>query len=578
MKFGSTASTLFIVIQAFLFLSVSGCGEGEISAAPVAAEERIYGQPALAMPDVFSADAVEDVLRLGGNAVDAAVTAAFVLAVTLPEAGNIGGGGFMTIALTGEEGTETAFLDYRETAPSAAHRDMYLDEKGDAVASRSRVGGLAVGVPGTVAGLWEAHQKYGEKPWPDLVAPAVKLAEEGFVPPSQLVKRVEYYVERDGSAATFGDHFGHMKEGEVFRQPALAATLARIAKSGPQGFYEGETADKFVTTMKNAGGLITHADLKGYKAVWREPLKFSWNGYEVISAPLPSSGGIALAQLFTMKAALAKDFAPVAHGSDQYVHLIAEIEKRVFADRAQYLGDPDFVTVPVSRLIDPSYLKDRAGELSAVAISPEPEVNPGLAESEETTHFSISDGRGGAVSNTYTLNLGFGSGVVVAGAGFLLNNEMDDFSAKPGTPNAFGVVGDEANAIAPGKRMLSSMSPTIFLKDGTARFIVGTPGGSTIFTSVFQTVLNAELYGMTLQDAVDERRFHHQLPGGTRIYLERDEASDGVLESRLVARGYTIVPRRSIGDVHAIRVDNEGGTEAASDRRGRGVARVGPFD
>lgn len=581
-NFMQTGMTPTILVLAFQIFALSGCGESDRSITPDAETSQVaspvYGDAAFAMPDVFSADAVEQVLRSGGNAVDAAVTAAFVLTVTLPEAGNIGGGGFMTIAMAGDAGVETSFLDYRETAPLAASRDMYLDEAGDPVSLRSKIGALSVGVPGTVAGMWAAHQKYGKTPWADLLAPAIALAEEGFLPPEQLRKRVEYYVERVGSITNFETYFGAIRDDEVFRQPQLAATLRRIAFEGPSGFYEGETADFLVSTMTETGGLITHADLEGYKAVWRDPLRFSWGAYDVVSAPLPSSGGIALAQLLTMKEALAGDFEGVSHGSDQYVHLIAEIEKRVFADRAQYLGDPDFVTAPTSRLIDPAYLKERASEVNVTGISLEETVKPGLGESEDTTHFSISDGRGGSVANTYTLNLMFGSGVVVDGAGFLLNDEMDDFSVKPGTPNAFGVVGDEANAIAPGKRMLSSMSPTIFLKDGTARIIIGTPGGSTIFTSVFQAVLNAETHGMTLEEAVDARRFHHQLPGATRILIEQDETADGALETSLTARGYTIVTRRSIGNVQAIRIYDDGRTEAAADRRGRGVARVGPFE
>lgn len=580
-----------IALHTILIVGLAGCDNGPETRAPeTGVQEKtspVYGEAALAMPDVFSADAAEAVLASGGNAVDAAVTAAFVLAVTKPEAGNIGGGGFMIIASplnkdtgktdTGERGATVSFLDYRETAPGAASRDMYLDENGDPVSLRSKIGPLSVGVPGTVSGMWEAHQKLGSLSWPDLLAPAILLAEDGFVPPSSLVRFKDYYIGRVGDATNFDEYFGAMREEEVFRQPELAATLKRIAAEGSKGFYEGPTADLLVEMMEKTGGLITHNDLKGYKSVWREPLRFFWGDYEVASAPLPSSGGIALAQLLTMKEVLANDFEGVGHGTDQYIHLIAEIEKRVFADRGQYLGDPDYVDAPVSRLIDPDYLRGRAAEVDSINISLEETVEPGLKESEETTHFSISDGRGGAVANTYTLNLGFGSGVVVEGAGFLLNDEMDDFSVKPGVPNAFGVIGDEANAIMPGKRMLSSMSPTILIKDGAPRFIVGTPGGSTIFTSVFQTILNAETYGMSLDDAVNARRFHHQLPGATRIVMESDETVDGSLEESLKARGYNVVLRRSIGDVHAIKVHDDGYTEAASDDSGRGSARVGPF-
>ncbi|NCW20627.1 MAG: gamma-glutamyltransferase, partial [Gammaproteobacteria bacterium] len=541
------------------------------AAAPTAAAPTAVQQAAVAAPDRYGAEVAESVMRSGGNAVDAAVATAFVLAVTFPEAGNLGGGGFITLKM----GTATAFLDFREVAPQAASRDMYLDAAGKPIPGASLIGHRAAGVPGTVAGLWEAHRKYGSRPWPELLQPAIRLARDGFVPPQPLIDSVAESLADYAGKTNFAEYFGKVGN-RRFKQPELARALQRIAERGSAGFYSGRTADLIVAEMRRGNGLITHADLAAYRAIWREPLSVRWRNYTLVSAPPPSSGGIALVQLLRMKDALAKDFAGVPHNSATYVHLIAEISKRVFADRAEYLGDPDFVRVPVAALTDEGYLQRRAAEVRRDAISPLGVVKPGLAESAETTHFSILDGEGNAVALTYTLNGGFGSGVVVKGAGFLLNNEMDDFSTKPGVPNLFGVVGGVANEIHPGKRMLSSMTPTLLLENDRVRMVLGTPGGSTIFTSVFQTMVNRLDFGMSAVGAVAAARFHHQLLPPTLIVHSRCCAlGDERTRADLKTLGYDVKQSPwEFGDMQLIDVDAKGVVTAAADPRGRGVARV----
>ena len=536
-----------------------------------AAAQTAVQRAAVAAPDRYGAEVAESVMRSGGNAVDAAVATAFVLAVTFPEAGNLGGGGFITLKM----GTATAFLDFREVAPQAASRDMYLDAAGKPIPGASLIGHRAAGVPGTVAGLWEAHRKYGSRPWPELLQPAIRLARDGFVPPQPLIDSVAESLADYAGKTNFAEYFGKVGN-RRFKQPELARTLQRIAERGSAGFYSGRTADLIVAEMQRGSGLITHADLAAYRAIWREPLSVRWRNYTLVSAPPPSSGGIALVQLLHMKDALAKDFAGVPHNSATYVHLIAEISKRVFADRAEYLGDPDFVRVPVAALTDEGYLQRRAAEVRRDAISPLGVVKPGLAESAETTHFSILDGEGNAVALTYTLNGGFGNGVVVKGAGFLLNNEMDDFSTKPGVPNLFGVVGGVANEIHPGKRMLSSMTPTLLLENDRVRMVLGTPGGSTIFTSVFQTMVNRLDFGMSAVGAVAAARFHHQLLPPTLIVHSRCCAlGDERTRADLKTLGYDVKQSPwEFGDMQLIDVDAKGVVTAAADPRGRGVARV----
>jgi gamma-glutamyltranspeptidase / glutathione hydrolase len=524
---------------------------------------------AVAAPDQYGAQVAADILKKGGNAVDAAVATAFTLAVTYPEAGNIGGGGFMTLFVDGKP----YFLDYREVAPKAASRNMYLDDKGEVIENLSLVGVRAAGVPGTVMGLWEAHQKFGKLPWSELLTPAIGYAKNGF---KVAEKQYQYRNDAQGmfkTATNFNDYFGNMKVGELFKQPEMAQTLERIADKGVSEFYQGKTADLLVAQMQADKGLITKEDLKDYKAVWREPMALSWRGNVVYTAPPPSSGGVALAQLLGIKEDRAADFKGVAHNSAQYIHLLSEIEKRVFADRADYLGDPAFTKVPVDQLVAKDYLAKRAAQVNPKAISETDKVKPGL-EPHQTTHFSIVDKQGNAVSNTYTLNLDYGSGVVVKGAGFLLNDEMDDFSAKPGAANAFGVVGGDANAIEPGKRMLSSMSPSLMTRDGKVELVIGTPGGSRIFTSIFQVMNNLYDYGMPLEKAVAAQRVHHQLLPKDTIYFDSYAPLTGQVADELKKMGYVLEDQGwEMGDIQAIRVDGAK-VETASDPRGRGVGMI----
>ncbi len=524
---------------------------------------------AVAAPDEYSAKVAAQVLESGGNAVDAAVAAAFTLAVTYPEAGNIGGGGFMTLYVEGKP----YFLDYREVAPKAASKTMYLDDQGEVVENLSLVGAKAAGVPGTVLGMWEAHRRFGKLPWSELITPAVGYAREGFTVADQQYQYREDAIGLFDGKTNFENYFGSMRAGSTFRQPELAETLERIADKGPDDFYKGRTAELLVAQMQREGGLISKEDLADYRIKWREPMRVDWQGNSLYTAPLPSSGGIALAQLIGIKEQRTADFKGLELNSARYIHLLAEIEKRVFADRADYLGDPDFSDVPVAQLTAPDYLKQRAAEIDPTAISETEQVRPGL-EPRQTTHFSIVDAQGNAVSNTYTLNLDYGSGVVVEGAGFLLNNEMDDFSAKPGVANAFGVVGSDANAIEPGKRMLSSMSPSIVTRDGKVSLVLGTPGGSRIFTSIFQVLNNVYDFGLPLEQAVAAQRVHHQLLPKDTIYFDAYAPLTGQVAEELKAMGYTLEDQGWLmGDIQAIQVDGNG-LHTASDPRGRGVGLI----
>ena len=461
------------------------------------------------MPDSYSAIVVQNVLEEGGNAVDAAIAAQFVLAVTLPEAGNIGGGGFMTIYKDGKAN----FLDYREVAPQKASRDMYLDNNGAVIPYLSLYGILSSGVPGTVDGMWKAHQKYGTKTWQALLAPAIKLAQEGYIVHSVMQEGIEWRIDsfkKKNIKVNFAKYFAHAKAGTIFKQPELANTLKRISTLGRDGFYKGKTAQIISQFMAKNNGLINEADLASYQAKWRKPLTKKWRDYTVITAPPPSSGGLAILQWLTMYD-LVKGDNVYAHNSKEYMHVLSEIGKRVFADRAEYLGDPDFIDIPVVPLLNKKYLINRAKNISLNKISATKAIKPGLKESSDTTHFSIIDKWGNAVSNTTTINYTFGSGVVVEGAGFILNDEMDDFSAKAGVANVFGAIGGTANEIQPNKRMLSSMSPTIMLKDGEVNLVTGSPGGTTIISSVYQSILNVIEFDMNANQAVNSARFHHQL-------------------------------------------------------------------
>ena len=563
-----------LILLSLLSLFFLGCEQSSQTASDVYHSRNAkteYGYAAIATPDNFGSDVSQEILNKGGNAVDAGIATGFALAVTYIDAGNIGGGGFMTIKMN----DEVAFLDYREKAPKAAHRDMYLDDNGDVIEYSTLIGGQAVGVPGTVAGFWKAHQRFGKLPWEELVNPAIKLAEEGFLPAKILVDDIQSMKDWFKDKTNFSKYFLSINTSENFKQPELANTLRRIAKFGADDFYSGETAKLIVEQMKESDGLITMEDLNSYEAVWREPLRSNWRNYEVISAPPPSSGGFAIIQLLKMKDYL-DHFSGLEHNSAQYIHLVAEMEKRVFADRAEYLGDPDFFDVDIEKLISEEYIARRALEVNPNAISSLESVDPGL-ESPDTTHYSIVDQWGNAVSNTYTINWNYGSGVVVEGAGFLLNNEMDDFSAKPGVPNIFGVVGNVANEIQPEKRMLSSMSPTILLKDGNVEMVLGTPGGSTIFTSVFQTIVNIMDFDMSPYEAIESTRFHHQLLPPDEITYNGFTIGNPLPKetiSQLGEKGYKAIPHDyDFGDVQVIMREDESWI-AASDPRDRGDSRI----
>ena len=524
---------------------------------------------AFALPDRYAAQTVEQVLRDGGNAVDAAIAAAFVLAVTFPEAGNIGGGGFMVARMN----NENYFLDYREKAPLAASRDMFLDEQGEVIPKASLVGIRAAGVPGTVDGLWRAHKRFATQPWADLIKPAIRFAEQGFEVHPKKAKVIPDMLTWFEGKVNFAQHFGVMAEGGLFKQPELAEVLRRIAADGPRDFYRGKTAELLVAQSEKENGLITARDLQEYQSQWREPLVANWRNYQIVTAPPPSSGGFAVIQLLKMKELLDKEFEGLEPNSAQYVHLIAEIEKRVFADRAEYLGDPDFIDVPINKLISDVYIARRAAEVSPHSISQLDKVQPGL-ESPSTTHFSIIDQWGNAVSNTYTINWNYGSGVVVEGAGFILNNQMDDFSTKPGVANIYGVVGGVANEIQPAKRMLSSMSPTILMDGDKVRMVLGTPGGSTIFTSVFQGIVNVIDNGMSAAASVGASRFHHQLLPPDLITTSISIPLPDTTVSELEEMGYRVEPHGwEFGDLQLIE-SRFGETNTASDPRGIGVSGV----
>jgi gamma-glutamyltranspeptidase/glutathione hydrolase len=501
------------------------------------------------------------VLKAGGNAVDAAVAVGFALAVTYPVAGNLGGGGFMLARFA--DGRST-FIDFREKAPQQASRNMYLDSQGKP--TRDSIDGWrASGVPGTVRGLAYAHKKYGRKPWKTLLAPAVRLARAGFPAPYGLVDSLHSAEARFAPYPSSRKVFGKPYEvGDRFRQPDLAQTLARIARN-PNDFYEGVTAHRLVAAMAANGGLITGKDLQAYKAVERVPLKGSYKGYGITTAPPPSSGGIGILQMLGVLDG--SGYEKGGWGSAATIHYVAETMRRYYADRSEYLGDPDFANIPVRALLHPEYLKKLRGSIDPNHASNSDTVRPGTLapyESSETTHFSIVDKAGNAVSVTYTLNGSYGSGVTAPGLGFLLNNEMDDFAAQPGSPNMFGLVQGERNAIQPNKRPLSSMTPTILTRDGKLFMVVGGPGGGRIITAVLQTILNVVDFGMNVQDAVDASRFHHQWKPDT-ITMERGFSPDTI--RLLEQRGHKVDVTSAVARVFAIVVDGgwlQGGADGRS--------------
>lgn len=507
-------------------------------------------------------------LQQGGNAFDAAIATQLALAVVYPGAGNIGGGGFLVGRLSDGR---TLALDYRETAPAAAHSDLYLDAAGNVDPTKSLSGPLAGGIPGTVAGLFETH-RYAKLPFRTLIAPAIRLAQDGFALTEAEAANLNRYRDsflKYNTRPTAFTRDRAWKAGDTLRQPELAATLRRIRDNGAAGFYSGETARLVTEEMQRGGGIITPADLKGYTAKWRSPLQFSYKGYTVLSMPMPSSGGTLLAQMLKMT----EPYPLASYGANSAaaVNLMTEVERRAYADRAEHMGDADFYPVPQQGLLDPAYLRGRMAGFVPGQAGSSRETGPGKPRkvSEQTTHLSVLDAQGNAVSVTTTLNNVYGSKTVVGGAGFLLNDEMDDFSAKPGVPNLFGAVGGEANAIAAGKRMLSSMTPTIVLRDGQPWIVVGTPGGTTIPTSVYQTLVNLIDFGLDPDAAVNRPKFHHQwLPDV--VYVEQGFPVE--VRKRLEAMGYRLEERAQIGRTELIVQQPGGRLVAVGDHRGDDAA------
>ena len=528
-------------------------------------------QAAVVSARIEASEAGKTVMQQGGNAYDAMVATSFALTVVYPVAGNITGGGFFVYrSAEGEVGS----LDYREMAPLGAHKDLYLDENGDVIPKLSTVGGMAVGIPGAVAGILEVHKKMGTLPLKQLMQPAIDLAEKGYVVTEKQAKSFkrysELFVEVNGKDTFFAQ--GH-QAGDTIVNPSLAKTLRAIAEKGNGGFYDGWVAQAMVNKTQATGGILSLEDLKAYSPRWREPVQFSYKDLNLISMGPPSSGGICLAQLMQMVEPY--NLKAMGHNSPEAMHLMVEAERRSYADRAHFLGDPDFVTIPQDHLLDKTYANERMQNFSTDKATLSSEVSHGdiiVVESDETTHFSIVDKEGNAVSVTTTLNGAYGSKVFVDELGVFMNNEMDDFSSKPGTPNMFGLTGSKANSIAPKKRMLSSMTPTIVEKNGDLYMVVGTPGGSTIITSVFQTILNVYEHGMEMQEAVDAPRFHHQwLPD--IVVLEPDSFDNTVVEE-LKSKGHTIEAKysRIIGKVDAIHKNEKGQLSVGADTRGDDAA------
>ncbi|HEY0039927.1 MAG TPA: gamma-glutamyltransferase [Flavisolibacter sp.] len=565
---------LFVILSsALLFVSckssksIVGAGQAVNPYQYNTTKKTIAKNGAIASAHPLASKVGVEIMRSGGNAFDAAIATQLALAVVYPNAGNIGGGGFL-VARTSTG--ETVALDYREMAPAAAHRDMYLDAQGNVMEGKSINGHLAAGIPGTVAGLFET-MKYAKLPFAKLIQPAIDLAEKGYVITQReagSLNGLQDELAQYNTTTTAFQKSVSCKAGDTLIQKDLANTLKRIRDNGAAGFYEGTTADLIVAEMGRGKGIITHADLKNYTAKWRTPHAFNYKGYTVVGMPMPSSGGVLLHQM--MKMVEDKPLSTYGYNNAMAVQLMVEAERRAYADRAEYMGDADFYKVPIEQLVTPAYLQNRMKDYQPGIAGKSTTTKPGLQKvSEQTTHLSVIDKEGNAVSVTTTLNNSYGSKTVVGGAGFLLNDEMDDFSAKPGVPNLYGAVGGEANAIAPGKRMLSSMTPTLVLQNGKPFLVIGTPGGTTIPTSVFQTIVNIVDFGLSTEDAVYGPKFHHQwLPD--EVYVEKTFSP--AVRAALQKMGYKLIERGAIGRVEVIKVLPDGSLEAIADNRGDDAA------
>jgi len=540
--------------------------------------------PAVVSARKEASDIGVEIMKNGGNAFDAMVAVHLALAVTYPIAGNIGGGGFVVYHTSeGESGS----LDFREKAPGKAFKDMYLDKNGDIIENMSTLGGAAVGVPGSISGIFEIHSKFGSLPIEDLFQPSIELAKNGFIVTKKqeeaLKDKLQDFINVNGSESLFSQNY---KQGDTLKNINLSITLDKISKNGPKAFYEGEIAEMIIEEIEESGGIMTVEDLKNYNSVWRDPIKFKYKGLDIISMPLPSSGGILLGQL--LKAIEGYDIGQFGHNSVESIQLMVEAERRAYADRSFYMGDPDFNKLPVYELMDDEYVNSRMASFSWDKATLSSEVSHGevktIEESDQTTHYSIIDADGNSVSVTTTLNTNYGSKVFVEEGGFFLNNEMDDFSSKPGYPNSFGLIGSKANSIEANKRMLSSMTPTIVLKNKKPSLIVGTPGGSTIITSVFQTILNVYEYGMSMQEAVNAPRVHHQWVPDVVIIEEGgiDSVKDSILKSKnyfvislpIESDSFGMSARSSIGKVDAIFIDENGEVSTGADPRGDDHASI----
>lgn len=549
---------------ALLVWSVAGCGQAEVS--------KLYEHGVVATVSPPAAEIGRQVFEMGGNAFDVAVAVGLALAVTYPPAGNLGGGGYAVVR-DGKSGVVMA-LDFRERAPGAATDTMYLDSAGQVIPGLSTMGGLACGVPGSVAGLHALSRRYGTIPWSDLVTLAARLADSGFVVDAHLAAEFAAHVDDlaafDETRAAYAPEGHWPQAGDRLVLPELAATLYALAAEGPEVFYSGSVAEKIAATVQKHGGIMTHEDLENYRVIWRNPVFFPFDSFTVYSMPPSSSGGIVLGQI--LKLVEPYDFGHYTADSPEYIHLFAEASRLAYADRSKHLGDPDYWAVPPA-LLDDKYLTQRRARISLDHAGNSNEVEPGNParyESEQTTHYSVCDADGNLVAVTYTLNTSFGSCLAVEGAGFLLNNEMDDFSLKPGFANTYGLVGAEANRIEGGKRMLSSMAPTIVLQNDRPYLVLGSPGGSKIPTTVAQAIIDITRFNMTPDEAVRQPRVHHQwLPDV--LYLEADRYDDAVIQ-RLVAYGYQVKERSAYGDLEMVMIDPVSGLmSGASDPRSGGA-------